>query len=81
MGSPKRRGRVNSSDPETLAGLLPEHLRSLKNCTTTAAVTSHVTAVKDWLRSIGKDEQLAHDVMAVLGWTVADWYRLRLTGK
>ena len=88
MGSPKRRDRVRATDPEVLAERMPDELKIDRNSiTSTEELGAYFGAVTDWLNTQvpGHGGELLFPVLRGSGdfpdWSIADWYRLRLTGR
>ena len=71
------------SDPEALAALLPDELRTFRASTDPEGFRSHLAAVADWLNDQipGAAEDLTMPVMKAAGLSATDWYRSRLSGQ
>jgi hypothetical protein len=81
MGRPKRHNRTRSaSNPEALASLLPDELRSLQGLGTPSEYQALRGHVVDWLNQAvpGQGQVLASPVMNAAGLSAADFYRVAL---
>ncbi len=82
MGRPKRHNRKQSaSNPEALAALLPDDLRSLQGLGTPSDYQALRGHVVDWLNHAvpGHGQNLTSPVMDAAGLSAAEFYRKALT--
>ncbi len=81
MGRPKRRNsKQSASNPEALAALLPDELRSLQGLGTPSDYQALRGYVVDWLNHAvpGQGQNLASPVMDAAGLSAAEFYRIAL---